>query len=49
MIYPFENELKKKLKWKKLLANFHDKKDGIHTRNLKQALSHGLVFTKIFA
>ena len=35
-------------KVKKLVANLHDKtKYVIHTRNLKQALNDGLVFTKI--
>ena len=32
----------------KLVANLHDKTEYvIHTRNLKQALNHGLVFKKV--
>ena len=32
----------------KLVANLHDKEEFfIHIRNLKQALSHGLVLTKV--
>ena len=35
-------------KAEKLAANLHDKTEYvIHTRNLKQALNHGLVFKKL--
>ena len=47
MIYHFclkECNLKK---FKKHVANLHDKKNVIHIRNLKQALNHGLVLKKV--
>ena len=35
-------------KFKKLVVNLHDKTEyGIHIRNLKQALNHGLVLKKL--
>ena len=35
-------------KFQKLVANLHDKTEyTIHTRNLKQALNHGLILKKV--
>ena len=35
-------------KFEKRLANLHDKTEyGIHMRNLKQALNHGLIFKQV--
>ena len=48
MIYHFLSERMKIEKVKKLLANLHDKIEYVtHIRNLKQALNHGLVLTKV--
>ena len=47
-IYPFLHERMKIKKVEKLVANLHNKnKYGIHIRNLKQALNHGLVFKNV--
>ena len=43
--FPFSPERMKIEKVKKLVANLHDKTEYvIHIRNLKQILSHGLIF-----
>ena len=48
MIYHFLSERMKIEKVEKLVANLHDKIEYvIHIRNLKQALNHGLVLTKV--
>ena len=45
---PFLLERIKIEKVKKLLANLHDKTEyAIHIRNLKEALSHGLLLKKV--
>ena len=45
---PFLSETMKNEKVKKLVANLHDKTEYvIYTRNLKQALNHGLVLKKV--
>ena len=45
---PFLPERMKIEKFKKLVANLHDKTDYvIYIRNLKQALNYGLVFKKV--
>ena len=47
MIYPFLPEKRKIENVKKHLAYLHDSSEYvIHTRNLKQALNHGLVLKK---
>ena len=47
-ILPFLPERVKLEKVKKLVANLHDKTEYvIHIRNLKQALNHGLILTKV--
>ena len=45
---PFLPERGKFKKVEKLVANLHDKAEyGIHIRNLKQALNHGLILKKV--
>ena len=47
-ILPFLPERVKLEKVEKLVANLHDKTEYvIHIRNLKQALNHGLILTKV--
>ena len=35
-------------KCRKLECNLYDKKNVVHIRPLKQALNHGLIFTKVY-
>ena len=47
MIYLFLPEIMKIKKFEKLVANLHVKEEYHHTKNLKQALNHGLVLKKV--
>ena len=46
---PFLSEIMKIKKCNKLVCNLYDKKECVvHTKALKQALNHGLIFKKIY-